>query len=117
MDIRRLPAVASFCSDDESRQAVLRIGEEGGKAVYTFTVLTPHLVRMRDWNVDNKVSLFLDGKWESFTPSGLSTIDGASVHSEILENNNKRSRYRIRIEIAGHVPASIQAMAETLVIS
>ena len=116
MDICRLPAVIDFESDDDSRQAVLRIGEEDGKGIYTFTVLTPRLLRMKDWNIDNAVSLFLDGKWESFTPSGLSTLGSASISTEILENSNKRSRYRIRIEIEGKVPSSIKAKAETLIL-
>ncbi len=112
----KIPAVVNFESEEDDRKAVLRIGEEDGKAIYTFTVLTPRLIRMKDWNIDNTVSLLLDGRWESFTASGLSTLADAEVSAEILENNNKRSRYRIRIAIPGSVPGTLKAKAESLFI-
>ena len=115
MVIERLPAVVDFESGDPGRAAVLRIGEEGGNSIYMFTVLTPELIRMGNED-DNSVSLFLDGKWERFTASGLSSRSDASVSVTILENNNKRSRYRVRIEIPGPVPADLQAKAEGLII-
>ena len=113
MIIEKLPALFNAESDDRSRAATLRIGEEGGMAVYTFTVMTPRLIRMGG-SGDNAVGLFLDGRWETFTASGLSSRPDASVSVEILENNNKRSRYRIRIAVSGKVPQSLEAMAESL---
>ena len=112
MKIDKLPAVINAENADGSAKAVLRIGEEDGKGIYMFTVRTERLIRMKDWREDNAVSLLLDGKWESFTASGLSTRDDARLSIEILENCNKGSRYRIRIEIPGSVPSSIEAKAE-----
>ncbi len=114
MVIEKLPVVAMFESDGK-REAVLRIGESEGRAIYSFTVLTPFLRRMGDQD-DNAVSLLLNGKWENFTVSGKSTCP-ALIKTEILENNNKRSRYRITITLDGAVPSSLDAKAEGLSIS
>ena len=115
MRIGKLPAMLIFDGDGE-RDAVLRIGEEDGCAVYAFTVRTPRLIRMGG-DDDNSVQLFLSGRWECFTAAGASSYPEASVTVEILENNNKRSRYRLRIMIPGRVPDEIMAKAETLSLS
>ena len=112
MRIDNLPAVFMF-EGNEERDAVLRIGKEDGCMVYSFTVRTPRLIRMGCPD-DNSVQLFLSGRWERFTATGASTLPDADVSVEILENNNKRSRYRIRIVLPGDMPDEIRARAETL---
>ena len=112
MRLADLPAMLIFEGDGE-RDAVLRIGEEDGFSVYTFTVRTPRLIRMGG-DDDNSVQLFLSGRWERFTGAGASTLADASVSVEILENSNKRSRYRLKVVIPGNVPEEIMARAETL---
>ena len=114
MRISGLPFVYIFESDDPGREAVLRIGEENGMTVYRFTVRTPLLIRMGDEN-DSHADLFLGGRWESFYASRRSTMD-IVPEVEILENNNRTSRYRMTIRIPSLCPEEIKARAEGLIL-
>ena len=76
------------------RGAELSVSEENGKYRYVFTVTTDVLYRMKS-EEDNKVKLKIDGVWYFFAPSLISDYPSLEIDAAILENNNKRSRYKV----------------------
>ena len=65
--------------------------------VYDFEVTTDYLYRMKNRD-DNFVELLFEGKWHYFTASCLSDLSDCDISFVLLENNNKRSRYRLSIK-------------------
>ena len=95
-----------------NRKATLKAFADNGKHSYEFEVETPILFRMRDEG-DNKVELLFSDGWHSFYASTLSTKKEAEVSVQLLENNNKRSRYLISI---ASVDMAFDAKAEGLLL-
>lgn len=118
MDMKKIDKLpfALKCITKEGNPASLTIARDGNKTIYTFDVITKTLYRMGD-DRDNKVELLLNGKWELFTPALNTTCEKADLKLEMLENNNKRSHYRLIISIEEDVPDEISARIEGVEIS
>ena len=110
--IEKTPISFSF-KPDNKRSGTLTIKEEDTKGIYIFEITTPVLYRMKDER-DNRVSLYLNGRWETFTTGLYSSLEDASLSLTLLENNNKRSRYILKIETPQVLPIEIDAKAEGL---
>ena len=113
MQIESLPIMLLFPDSDDTHKAVLRADGAGGAVRFSVTVETPRLTRMGA-SGDNAISVTVDGICHAFTASGISDIPS---RVEILENNNKRSRYRISFSIEAAVPFSLSADAEGLLLT
>lgn len=99
-------------SSEGIRNAVLRASLVDGVYAYSFTIQTEKLFRMKSEN-DNKAELLIDGNWHYFTASCLSDFPNCKIESILLENNNKRSRYRLNIKLDKR---AMDAKAEGLVL-
>lgn len=109
----RLNEIVLFEGNDEIK-AKLVVSELDSFYKYVFTIQTPLLYRMKN-SSDNKVELMLaDGKWYSFYASLISEIEDAELALELLENNNKRNRYRLIIKLPVSYGLAIDARAEGL---
>ncbi len=103
-----------FPDGDDMHKAVMRIDEKDGIR-FSFTVETPVLIRMKGSD-DNRIVCEINGNRHSFTASGLSDTEIVPA-VEILENSNKRSRYRITFTMDLQLPFELRAWAEDLVIT
>ncbi len=97
--------------EDDLFLASLKVYKEGRSTVFEFTVQTKRLYRMKDPSLDNRVELSVNrGKLYYFTPSML-TDSPYSFDVTLLENNNKKSRYKIKVYVDENVE-SYSAIAE-----
>lgn len=83
---------------DGINNAVLRANIEDSTYSYSFTIQTESLYRMKSES-DNKAELLIDGAWYYFTASCLSNYPNCDVECTILENNNRKSRYRLNFKL------------------
>lgn len=110
MRVEEIPFSILFPESDGHHKAVLRAVPDGDDIRFLITAETPFLQRM-GWDDDNSISVTIDGKSLSFRPSGKGDIP---FSTEILENNNKRSRYRISFSVPVRIPFELEARAEGL---
>ena len=99
-----------FPDSDGAHKALMRAESAEDGTGFTFTMETPFLQRMGS-DDDNGVSLAVDGTRYCFKADGRGPLPSSVT---ILENSNKRSRYRISFTLPVRVPFTLSAEAEGL---